>query len=114
MIEKKDERVKKDLEKLNNEYAVLEKEWNNLSQNEAPKTVLEREKAILESDREKFKSYIAHVESKKAKLLETVKSLQQEFDQSEQSVKKLSAEREDLAAQVDAQDLSPADVDRMK
>lgn len=79
----------------------------------APLTILEREKAILESDKEKFKNYIAHVESKKSKLVETVKSLQEEFDQSEETVKKLTVEREQLAATVDAQEISPADVDRM-
>jgi hypothetical protein len=34
MIEKKDGRVKKDLEKLNAELAILEKEWTTLSQSE--------------------------------------------------------------------------------
>jgi kinetochore protein NDC80 len=67
----------------------------------------------LESDKEKFKTYISHIESKKSKLSETVKSLVQEFEISEENVKKLSMEREALSATVDAQELSPADVDRM-
>lgn len=53
------------------------------------------------------------MESKKSKLSETVKSLVQEFEISEENVKKLSAEREALSATVDSQELSPADVDRM-
>lgn len=76
-------------------------------------TLIERECAILESDKEKFKNYIAHVESKRQRLSETVLSIKQEFENSEETVKKLTAEREKLSAIVDAQELSPADVDRM-
>lgn len=110
---KKDEKVNGDLERLRKDFSNLEKEWITLSSSEAPLTILEREKAILLGDKEKFKTYIAHVEGKKSKLVETVKSLEEEFETSEMSVKTLAMERERLAAVVDAQELSPADVDRM-
>ncbi|KAJ3367615.1 kinetochore-associated Ndc80 complex subunit ndc80 [Kappamyces sp. JEL0680] len=99
-VEKKDEKVKKDVEKLMGDYSILEKEWQALSQSEAPLTVLEREKSILESDKEKFKAYIAHVEGKKQKLQEICKSLQEEFESSEISpadVDRMNAERDQLA-----------------
>jgi kinetochore protein NDC80 len=43
---------------------------------------LQREKSILESDKEKFKSYIEHVQSKLQKLEDTLISLQEEFQNS--------------------------------
>lgn len=86
----------------------------------------------MEGDKEKFKNYITHVQGKQQKLIDTCSSLSQEFDASgiiysfksrlffnlhqktlEETVKKLTKEREALQATVDAQDLSPADVDRL-
>jgi len=91
----------------------MEKELVSLESSEAPLSILQREKTIVEADQEKFKNYISHIEQKKLKLGETLKSLGNEFDQSENQVKQLSVEREELQKQVDAQEISPQDVDRM-
>ncbi|KAJ3271869.1 kinetochore-associated Ndc80 complex subunit ndc80 [Terramyces sp. JEL0728] len=112
-FERKDEKNKKDIEKLNKEYEILEKEWNTLRKSESPLTLLEREEGLLLSDKEKFQNYIAHIEAKKQKLYESVLFLQQEFEASEETVKNLTSERAHLNATVDAQELSPTDVDRM-
>jgi kinetochore protein NDC80 len=74
----------------------------------------------LESDKEKFNSYIEHVQSKLKKLEDNLISLQEEYQTSgplllivEQTVKSLTAERANLTAQVEAQEISASDVDRM-
>jgi kinetochore protein NDC80 len=76
-------------------------------------TILEREKAILESDNEKYKAYIEHLEAKKQKLSETVVSLKEEFKSSQLMVQNLEEERVRLTNIIDQQEISPADVDRM-
>lgn len=105
--------IKKDIERLASDHAILDKEWTSLSKSEAPLTILEREKVTLESDKEKFKAYITHLEGKKQKLIDTRIALAEEFEASEEHLKKLSVEREELVALVDGQELSPSDVDRM-
>ena len=82
------------MERLKGEFDVLEKEWNSLSQNEvfqvflleiilqSPLATIQREKSILEGDKDKFIKYIALVQGKKQKVIETCASLSQEFDAS--------------------------------
>jgi kinetochore protein NDC80 len=60
-----------------------------------------------------LKNFIQHLETKRQKLSETVISLKQEFESSEETLRVLQEERMRLNKIIDNQDLSPADVDRM-
>ncbi|KAI8900481.1 HEC/Ndc80p family-domain-containing protein [Globomyces pollinis-pini] len=109
----KDEKIKKSLKKVSNDYSILFAEYEKLTQNESPLTQFERQHSILESDRDKYKTYIEHIEVKRQKLQESLLSLTQESTNSEEMVKKLTEERIALTSQVENQELSPSDVDRM-
>ena len=112
-FDKKNEEIIREVEKLKKELAVLEREWSSLSESESPLTLLEREKSILQTDKEKFQSYISHLETKKMKLSETVEVLKQDILQSEKAIEQLYQDKQTLSDTVDAQELSPTDVDRM-
>jgi kinetochore protein NDC80 len=101
------------VEKLNKECAALEREYTQLSQSESPLITVEREQTILEADKEKFQSYMTHMQGKLEKIEATIDALRDELAMSESNVEKLYEEKHALIETVDKQELSPADVDRM-
>ncbi|KAI9353822.1 HEC/Ndc80p family-domain-containing protein [Obelidium mucronatum] len=112
-FDRKNEKTVKDVEKLKLEHDVLSKEWTSLRESESPLTLAERESATLASDIEKFKQYIAHLELKKQKLEDQVKVVDEELISKESELDKQTIEKTELTQIVDAQPISPADVDRM-
>lgn len=75
---------------------------------------MEKEHVTLTSDREKFKQYIQYVEEKKKKYTNSVAKTTEDMGDKGNELEQLSAERAQLQAVVDNQELSPADVDRMR
>ncbi|KAJ3391310.1 kinetochore-associated Ndc80 complex subunit ndc80 [Entophlyctis sp. JEL0112] len=112
-FDRKNEKIVKDIEKLKSEYDVLSKEFASLRDSESPLAIAERESATLASDIEKFKQYISHLELKKQKLEDQVKVVEEELGIQESELEKQTIEKVELAAIVDSQEISPADVDRM-
>ncbi|KAJ3078995.1 kinetochore-associated Ndc80 complex subunit ndc80, partial [Quaeritorhiza haematococci] len=110
---KKNEMVLRDIERLTRENELLQKEWTTLSTAEPPVVTLEKEKALLESDLDKFRKYLAHLEGKKSNYVEVVGKMKEEFDAKEAELASLQKERAELQVIVDTQEISPADVDRM-
>ncbi|KAI8921009.1 HEC/Ndc80p family-domain-containing protein [Powellomyces hirtus] len=101
------------LEKLEDERCALEKEWTHLTESECPVIVLEKEGKILKEDKEKFIQYIRHVENKIQKLKDAVLALKEDLEIKEKEAEQLGEEKASLQRTVDAQEISPADVDRM-
>ncbi|KAG5460508.1 MAG: hypothetical protein BJ554DRAFT_7436, partial [Olpidium bornovanus] len=66
-----------------------------------------------ERDHKKFKEYIHHLENRMAKLKEQNSRTKQELSSTASQIAQLRAEKAQVQAVVDAQELSPADVDRM-
>ncbi|KAJ3112639.1 kinetochore-associated Ndc80 complex subunit ndc80 [Physocladia obscura] len=112
-FDRKNEKIFKEVEKLQAEHDVLNKEWTSLRESESPLTLAERESSTLQSDIEKFKQYISHLELKKQKLGDQVKVVDDELAMKDSELEKQSAEKAELTRIVDAQAISPADVDRM-
>ncbi|EGF78856.1 hypothetical protein BATDEDRAFT_90028 [Batrachochytrium dendrobatidis JAM81] len=112
-FDRKNEVTIRDVERLRREHQALEEEMAVLTQGESPLEALTRENGILESDKEKFRTYITHVEGKEQKLNENLLSLKQELDIQAEEIACLTNEKTELQQTVDAQDISPADVDRM-
>lgn len=86
--------------------------------------MIEQEKNTLLSDKEKFVQYIAHLENKSKKLKELNARIREELVEKgasdnvswlivENELERSQVEKQQLQAQVEAQPISPADVDRM-
>ncbi|KAH9269945.1 hypothetical protein BASA83_007931 [Batrachochytrium salamandrivorans] len=112
-FDRKNEATIRDVERMRREHHALEEELASLTQGESPLDSLIRENSILGSDKEKFQTYIAHVEVKEQKLQEGLLSAKQELDIQEDELAQVTAEKIELQQIVDAQEISPADVDRM-
>ncbi|KAI8849418.1 HEC/Ndc80p family-domain-containing protein [Chytridium lagenaria] len=112
-FDRKNEKIVNEVQKLNHEHEILSREWANLRESESPLTVAEKENQTLHSDIDKFKQYIIHLETKKEKLVEQVKSLEEDLSSKESELAKVSSEKAELQKTVDMQEISPADVDRM-
>lgn len=99
ILEAENERLRKDLEDLDESAAPLQK--------------LEEAKQMLDSDKKKFLAYIEKLEEKGKRMRETNERLKEEIARAEQHNKKLEEEKATTQADVDAQGLTPADIDRM-
>ncbi|KAI9143730.1 HEC/Ndc80p family-domain-containing protein [Paraphysoderma sedebokerense] len=112
-FERKNEVVLKDVERLTGEIEQLDKEIKEYTENEPPLVTLDRQKQVLMSDNEKFQQYISRLQSKKSKLEEANSKLTAELEEQVRQLEQLNSEKLSLQAQIDAQDISPADFDRM-
>ncbi|BFZ65251.1 kinetochore-associated Ndc80 complex subunit ndc80 [Saitoella coloradoensis] len=102
-----------EIEKLEKEVAETEAALKKLNEDQPPLDTLNNERQVLTSDKQKFEKYIEHVEGKKKKFTEYNARMREEIVAKEQEIKQLAAEKSELQAQVDAQPVSPAEVDRM-
>ncbi|KAJ1557470.1 kinetochore-associated Ndc80 complex subunit ndc80, partial [Cladochytrium tenue] len=112
-FERKNAKVAKEIEQLEAENAILEKERAALADSESPLTVARRENATLKSDIDKFKQYIQHLEQKQKKLDDQSTTIQEELEAAERELESTRAEKDQLQKTVDLQEISQADVDRM-
>lgn len=98
---------------MTGEIEQLDKEIKEYTENEPPLVTLDRQKQVLMSDNEKFQQYISRLQSKKSKLEEANSKLTVELEEQVRQLEQLNSEKLSLQAQIDAQDISPADFDRM-
>ncbi|KAH9262042.1 hypothetical protein BASA82_000871 [Batrachochytrium salamandrivorans] len=92
-FDRKNEATIRDVERMRREHHALEEELASLTQGESPLDSLIRENSILGSDKEKFQTYIAHVEVKEQKLQEGLLSAKQELDIQEDELAQVTAEK---------------------
>ncbi|RUS17108.1 HEC/Ndc80p family-domain-containing protein [Endogone sp. FLAS-F59071] len=139
-FDRKNVYTQQEIERLTKENALLEQELAALGGTESPLITLEKERKTLHSDKEKFIQYIQHIEVKRQKLVDFNAKIGEEFQikgflifillyfffpriinssirlfypPTEVELEKLNQEKAQLQVQVDAQEISPADVDRM-
>lgn len=120
-FDRKNNSIIKEVDRLSKEQANLERELqslldsevNNLIYLQNPLTIVERERAILLSDKEKFQNYLNHIQSKRDNYIKNLAKLKEDLTVSEVTLTQLYSEKQELTKVVDSQELSPADVDRM-
>lgn len=74
---------------------------------------IQNEQDRLENEGEKLKDTICQLESEQQKLHDSILTIGADLDVLESDVNTLAQEKIELQATVDAQEISPADVDRM-
>lgn len=102
-----------DVDRLTKEHECLQIDYDNLSKSEAPVVILERELVMLQSDKEKFETYMNLMDTKLSKLNASIESEKEEISATECVISQLNVEKQKLQNIIDAQELSPADVDRL-
>ncbi|OLL25921.1 Kinetochore protein ndc80 [Neolecta irregularis DAH-3] len=103
-----------DMERLETANKLLETELKNLTDKKPPLESLEAEQKILLSDADKFKKYMEQMEERRIKLETKVNpELQQHLQEMERELEELAVQRKYLQAQVDAQEISPGELDKM-
>ncbi|KAI9366175.1 HEC/Ndc80p family-domain-containing protein [Zopfochytrium polystomum] len=109
----KNREIIKETDQIRAEIQILEKERDLLANTESPLIIAKKERAIIQSDIEKFTYYNSHLEKKKKKLEEETKALSEELEVAERELETKLQEKAELQKVVDAQQISQADVDRM-
>lgn len=112
-FDKRNESLMAEIENLEKTAESLQRTIEELVQSQPSLKQLQDETSILESDKEKFRQYIEHLEGKRLKLKEVNERIKEEIAQTDREAEELTAERENLQRQIDGQAISPADIDRM-
>lgn len=112
-FERRNEVVYREVEQLSQVVAQQEAEYQSLITGEPPLAKAQREHAVYLSDIEKFKKFISHLEVKRGKFDEAIRTTHDEIAASERELEELELARASLQAQVDAQDICPEDIDKM-
>lgn len=112
-IEGRNYKVKEEIKKLSSKLPSAEEELQSLMAAESPLSKARREQEIYCSDIEKFEKFISHLHQKKSKFTESLANNRKELEDLQASILRMEQERSSLSKQVDAQDVSPEDIDRM-
>ncbi|ORX94356.1 hypothetical protein K493DRAFT_203556, partial [Basidiobolus meristosporus CBS 931.73] len=112
-FEQKLDHIETEISKLNKEIEQLQQEHEGYVSVESPLVAAQKEHDILKSDTEKFTEYLNHLQSKKEKLQDSNVALTEEVQSKEQELGQLEEEKADLQRQVDEQEISMTDVERM-
>ncbi|KAL1915715.1 uncharacterized protein VTP21DRAFT_6474 [Calcarisporiella thermophila] len=112
-FDRKNEHTIQEIERLQKESQSLLAELQQMNETESPLVQLDKERATLQSDKEKFLQYIKKLQGRKQKLTEVNEELKNELKISESELERLDSEKNEVQAKVDSQEVSPADVDRM-
>ncbi|RKO97707.1 hypothetical protein CXG81DRAFT_15246 [Caulochytrium protostelioides] len=112
-FDRRNAHIVKDLERMRAHYAALRAEWEPLSMNEDPLSVLQRDHHGLVQDREKFRQYLSHLDTKVASLTEQLQQVREDANTKASELTQLQEQQRQLQHVVDTQEVSPADVDRM-
>ncbi|KAK9767830.1 kinetochore-associated Ndc80 complex subunit ndc80, variant 2 [Basidiobolus ranarum] len=112
-FEQKLENVETEISRLNKEIDQLKAEHEGYVSVESPLIAAQKEHDILKSDTEKFTEYLNHLQSKKEKIKEANVTLDGEVHSKEQEFAQLEEEKATLQKQVDEQEISMTDVERM-
>jgi len=102
-----------DLHELEVENAARKKELEELNESHQPLQKLEEEKAVLEGDAKKFERYISVMDDKIQRYTENIEKIKKEIAIAQADLEKTEKHKATLQAQVDAQGLTPQDIDRM-
>ncbi|KAG4305374.1 hypothetical protein PORY_000930 [Pneumocystis oryctolagi] len=112
-FEKRNEEILLIIERLEKENETLSETIKNITDSMSSVETLDKERLVLQSDKDKFNQYIQYLETKKKKFIDLNTRLRNELYNKEKELSQLSIEKSELQVQVDAQPISPADVDRM-
>lgn len=111
--DKQNEHMLMDIERLGDENEKLDRELRDMKENQPPLRSLEKERDILTSDKTKFKDYIARLDQKRARVVDSNAKLVQMLAEYETEFENLGLEKTKLQEQIDAQDISATDVEKM-
>ncbi|KTW31703.1 kinetochore-associated Ndc80 complex subunit NDC80 [Pneumocystis jirovecii RU7] len=112
-FDKRNEEILSVIEHLEKENESLSETIKNIAESMSSIEILDRERKVLQSDKDKFNQYIQYLENKKKKFIDLNARLKNELFNKEKELSQLSVEKSELQTQVDSQPISPADVDRM-
>lgn len=120
-IDVKNERILNDIEERAIRIEALNTEYNSLIGDISPLEKVEKDKLTYSQDIEKFSKFIEHLHLRKSKFIENISRLEEEINIAgkavlliiENELKTIDDARADLQRQIDAQDISPEDIDRM-
>lgn len=102
-----------EIERLEDDNQRLDKELHDLDASQPPLQALNQEREILVSDKTKFKDYIARLDQKRARVADSNVKLAQMLEEAEAAFEGMGREKAQLQEQVDAQDISATDVEKM-
>ncbi|CCG82271.1 Kinetochore protein ndc80, partial [Taphrina deformans PYCC 5710] len=102
-----------EVERLEDDNERLEKELHDLNASQPPLQALHQEREILISDKTKFKDYIARLDQKRARVADSNVKLAQMLEEAEAVFESMGRDKVQLQEQVDAQDISATDVEKM-
>ncbi|KAA8914275.1 HEC/Ndc80p family-domain-containing protein [Sphaerosporella brunnea] len=112
-FDERDAGLNDQLKTLQEENQAYKAELQKLTVEMQPLQQAKEQRSVLEVDIKKFAQYIELLENKSIKLKDQIEKVRQEVEASSQELEKAKNEEAILQAQVDAQGLSPADIDRM-
>ncbi|TPX46493.1 hypothetical protein SeMB42_g03675 [Synchytrium endobioticum] len=113
-FDRKNELAIHEVDRLQQDHEILKKELQELTGTEAPLIRLDRENTTLKTDLIKFRQYLTHVDAKNIKLADTISKLREDLKSYELELTALTDEKNALQKTVDAQEISPQDIDRMQ
>ncbi|BFZ58733.1 kinetochore-associated Ndc80 complex subunit ndc80 [Savitreella phatthalungensis] len=111
--DRQNEAMLAEIERLGDVNDRLERELQALRDSQPPLRSLEREYQVLQSDKAKFRDYIARLDAKREKLVVVNEKIREQLREAEAELDELASRKTDLQSQVDAQDISAADVEKM-
>lgn len=111
--DKQNEHMLMEIERLGDGNERLEKELSDLKESQPPLRSLEKEREILVSDKTKFRDYIARLDQKRARIVDSNAKLSQMLADYENEFEKLGQDKIKLQEQVDMQNISATDVEKM-
>ncbi|KAJ3300510.1 kinetochore-associated Ndc80 complex subunit ndc80 [Borealophlyctis nickersoniae] len=111
--ERKDEVVAQDVTRLEEEVNHMEKEWGKMSKGESPLETVRREVKENTENKEKFTKFLENQKVKEQKFKNQIAHLTKSLEEKENQIRSKSEEKASYQQIVDAQEISPADVDRM-
>jgi kinetochore protein NDC80 len=100
-------------QELEAENTRLKKELEELDESSQPLMELREEKSVLEDDAKKFVVYINRLDERIKKTEEINRNLQADLVTAKKDLEKVEERKASLEAQVDAQGITPQDIDRM-
>lgn len=102
-----------EIETMKESCSTLEEKQAELLKRADALSALKRKGEALESDLEKFKSYIETMEKRKAKWSNILEKITEELAAAETELGEINKAKEDLQAKIKEQGLLPADIDRI-
>ncbi|KAJ1929985.1 kinetochore-associated Ndc80 complex subunit ndc80 [Tieghemiomyces parasiticus] len=113
IFESKNKHLIESIETLETDNEALRQELRQLTEHESPLVALTKERQGLEEDRRRCLGYTEETEKKKVKLTAHLEELKRQLEGHTANVEQLREERRVVQETVDAQEISPADIDRM-